>query len=128
LIAAEILRDVDEHLLLYSGDPKARKQYLRQLEEELKAQFKAELEHLTISQGQALVKLINRETGKPCFHIIKELTGAFGAVVGQVLAVGVQDCLKGVYEATGRDQDKEVIVRDIEAQSGYGHRKAMARD
>ncbi len=128
LIAAEILRDVDEHLLLYSEDPKARKQYLRQLEEELKAQFKGELENLTISQGQVLVKLINRETGKPCFHIIKELKGGFSAVVWQSLALLFQNNLKREYDPTGKDQDIEKIVLEIEAQIGYGYRKPISRD
>lgn len=126
--AAKILRDVDEQLLLYTEDRKAQKAYLRSLEQELKAEFKGELENLTISQGQVLVKLINRETGKPCFHIIKELKGGFSAVIWQSLALLFQNNLKKEYDPHGADQEIEKIVLEIEAQTGYGFRKPLGKE
>lgn len=123
VIAAEILKGVDEHLLLYSENDKARKEYLRNLESQLKSEFKGELENLTISQGQVLVKLINRQTGKPCFHIIKELKGGFSAVIWQSLALLFQNNLKREYDPWGQDEDIEKIVLEIESNASYGFQR-----
>ena len=42
----------------------AKKQYARNKELELNREFKDELTNLTITQGQLLVKLISRQTGR----------------------------------------------------------------
>ena len=114
VIAAEILKDVDVRLAEIT-DKKERKAYMKGLEKELNRRFKGELEDLTISQGQVLVKLINRQTGKNCFAIIRELKGGFSAVVWQSLALLFNNNLKKEYDPKGRDADIEAIVQQLEA-------------
>lgn len=122
IVAAEVLKDVDVNLEKYKDDKKKRKEYLNSVEKELNRRFKGELEDFTITQGQILVKLINRQTGKNCFGIIKELKGGFSAVVWQSLALLFNNNLKREYDPEDRDKDIEAIVAELEANIYYKYR------
>jgi hypothetical protein len=116
--AAELLKNVDTDLDKLDGR-RDRKEYLKSVEKELNKRFKGELEDLTITQGQILVRLIDRQTGKNCYSIIKEVKGGFSAVVWQSVALIFSNNLKREYDPTDRDKDIEDVVRELEA-SNYG--------
>lgn len=118
VIAAGVLKDVDEQLAKIP-DKKAQKAYMKSVEKELKKRFKGELEDMTISQGQVLVKLINRQSGRNVFGIIKEVKGGFNAVVYQSVALLFSNNLKREYDPTGNDRDIEAIVQELEAVNYY---------
>jgi hypothetical protein len=118
VIAAGVLKDVNANVAMMP-DKKARKTYMKSVERELKAKFKGELENLSISQGQVLVKLINRQTGQNCFSIIKEVKGGFNAVVWQSIALLFSNNLKREYDPAGDDRDMEAIVKELEANNYY---------
>jgi hypothetical protein len=114
--AAEILKDVDGNLEKLP-DKKARKVYLKTIEKRLNQRFKGELEDLTIQQGQILVRLIDRQTGKNCFSLIQELKGGFSAVIWQSVALLFSNNLKREYDPADRDRDIEQIVKELEAMN-----------
>lgn len=118
VIAAGVLKDVNEKLAMIPEE-KAKKAYMKSIERELKAKFKGDLENLTISQGQVLVKLINRQTGRNCYSIIKEVKGGFNAVVYQSVALLFSNNLKKAYDPEGDDRDIESVVRELEAANYY---------
>ena len=118
VIAAGVLKDVYSNLE-YIPDPKAKKAYMKSIEKELKSKFKGQLEDMTISQGQVLVKLINRQTGRNCYSIIKEVKGGFNAVIYQSVALLFNNNLKRAYDPNGDDRDIENIVRELEAANYY---------
>ena len=118
VIAAGVLKDVYGYLELIP-EKKDRKKYMKLVEKDLKSKFKGELENLTISQGQVLVKLINRQTGRNCYSIIKEVKGGFNAVVYQSVALLFNNNLKKAYDPTGDDKDIEMIVRELETINYY---------
>lgn len=122
IIAAEVLKDVDVNLAKYEDDRRKRKEYLKSVEKELNRRFKGELENMTISQGQLLVKLINRQTGKNCYGIIKELKGGFSAVVWQSVALIFNNSLKREYDPYDRDKEIESIVVELEANYYYKYK------
>ncbi|OSZ78761.1 hypothetical protein CAP35_11085 [Chitinophagaceae bacterium IBVUCB1] len=122
IVAAEVLKDVDVNLEKYKDDKKKRKEYLKKVEKELNRRFKGELEELTITQGQLLVKLINRQTGKNCYGIIRELKGGFSAVVWQSVALIFSNNLKREYDPEDRDKEIETIVTDLEANYYYKYK------
>lgn len=122
IMAAEVLKDIDTNLVQLSEDRKERKAYLHSLEKELNKKFKGELENLTITQGQILVKLINRQTGKNCYSIIRELKGGFSAVIWQSLALLFSNNLKREYDPYDRDKEIEAIVADLEANYYYNYK------
>lgn len=119
VIAADVLKDVDSNLLAIGEDDKARNAYLKSIEVELKSRFKGELEDMTVSQGHVLVKLIDRQTGKSCYHIVKELKGGFSAVVMQGVARLFSHNLKADYDPLGDEKEMEEIVRELEANYRY---------
>jgi hypothetical protein len=122
IAAAEILKDVDKNLEQIGDDKKKRRQYLNTVESKLNKRFKGELENLTITQGQILVKLINRQTGKNCYHIIRELKGGFSAVIWQSVAVLFSNSLKREYDPYERDKEVEAIVAELEANYYYQYK------
>jgi hypothetical protein len=120
--AADVLKDVDVTLAKYEDDRHKRKEYLKSLERELNKRFKGELENLTINQGQLLVRLIDRQTGKNCYSIIKELKGGFSAVVWQSLGLLFGNNLRREYDPYDRDKDIEAIVSELEANYYYRYK------
>ncbi|MBS1589305.1 MAG: DUF4294 domain-containing protein [Bacteroidetes bacterium] len=122
VIAAGVLKDVYAYME-HIPDEKAKKQYMKSVEKDLKAKFKGELENMTISQGQVLVKLINRQTGRNCYSIIKEVKGGFNAVIYQSVALLFNNNLKKAYDPTGDDKDMEQIVRELEATNYYRYQQ-----
>jgi len=114
LIAAELIKNVDDTLDKFDSRHE-RKAYLKTLEKEMNKRFKGELVDMSMEQGQILVKLIDRQTGKNCFHIIKELKGGFNALIWQSVALVFNNNLKREYDPYDRDKDIETIVQEIEA-------------
>jgi hypothetical protein len=113
--AAIVLQDVDSMLsTLQSKD--AKRMYKHRKEDDLKRQFKGELEDLTIDQGKILIKLIARETGKPCYTIVKDLKGGFNAGIWQTVAIIFSHNLRNTYDAQGEDSAIETIVQEILAK------------
>lgn len=124
VMAAGILKDADVELERLPNK-RARKDYIKAKERELKGKFKGELENLSVTQGQILVKLINRQTGKNCYSILREMKGGFNAVIYQSVALLFSNNLKREYEPEGRDRDMEAIVKEIEAYNYYRYQQAQ---
>ncbi len=122
-IAGEMLEDFDDTLKTFTSDRK-RQKYLKEVEEQLKAEFGGELKKLTIKQGIILVKLIDRETGNTSYDLIKQLRGSFSAFIWQSLARLFGSNLKLEYDPYGEDRYIEDIVRRIESgQLSYKKRE-----
>ncbi len=122
IAAADILKDVDGNLDKIGDDKQKRKEYLKTVEKKLNSRFKGELENLTITQGQILVRLIDRQTGKNCYNIIRELKGGFSAVVWQSVGLIFGNNLRREYDPSDRDKDIEEIVADLEANNYYQYK------
>lgn len=93
---------------------KEQRQLYKKAEDELKAEFGEELKGLTFSQGRILLKLVDRETGTPTYHIVKELRGSFVAFFWQNLSRLFGYNLKENYDPEGKDKEIETIVLMIE--------------
>lgn len=63
----------------YIHNKSQRKKYIKKRQSDLASQFESQLKDMSLSRGQILLKLINRETKKTSFEIIKELRGGFNA-------------------------------------------------
>ncbi len=91
-----------------------RKDYVKKIEKELFETYEKEIRSMTISQGRILIKLIDRETGKSSFDIIKEFKGGFSAFFWQGIAHLFGNNLKSEYDAAREDQMIEYIIWQIE--------------
>lgn len=103
-----------ERDLAITSDRKLQKRLVKQCDEEIKKMFNTEIKELTITQGQILTKLINREVGRTTYDIVKETKGGFAAFSYQLIARVVGHNLKSTYSLT-EDRDIESII----VNSGY---------
>jgi len=101
-------------ILLRTPDEKEQRKILKRAEQELKDEFGEDLKKLTFSQGQILIKLIDRETGNCSFDLVKELRGGFTAFFYQAFARIFGYNLKEKYDPKGEDSLIELIVMMIE--------------
>ncbi len=124
LMASEILKDVDKNMARLM-DKKDQKEYMKGIERQMSHRFKGELQNLSINQGQILVKLISRQTGRSCFSIIKEVKGGFNAFLWQGVALVFSNNLKHNYDPNDDDRDIESIVSDLETQNYYRYQAQM---
>ncbi|MBN1158348.1 MAG: DUF4294 domain-containing protein [Bacteroidales bacterium] len=109
LIAGEMFREVEKDLAGMNTE-KERKEYIKQVEKDLKDRFEGELTKLTITQGRILIKLVDRETRHTSYDLVKELRGSFQAFFWQAIARIFGSNLKSRYDPAGEDYLIEEII------------------
>jgi len=77
-LAAERLTTLNERLASIKRKSD-RKRYTKLIQKYIEGEFSAELKKLTRTEGQILVKLIHRQTGKTTFALVKELRSGWRA-------------------------------------------------
>ncbi|MGY4384905.1 hypothetical protein ACVWYN_001939 [Pedobacter sp. UYP24] len=90
-------------------DKKEQNKFVKQCDKEIKDMFNREIKELTITQGQILTKLIDRELGRTTYDIVKETKGGITAFLYQSVARVVGHNLKSTYDAK-EDRDIESII------------------
>jgi hypothetical protein len=113
-IAGVELKKLDDHLATLENE-KEQKAYVEEAEEAIMSEFEKEVKRLTVSQGIILVKLIDRETGRTSYQVIKDLKGGFTAFFWQGIARLFGNNLKAEYDPVDKDRVIEDIVLGIEA-------------
>lgn len=98
-----------ERDLALTTEKKEQKKLVKQCDKEIKEMFNREIKELTITQGQILTKLIDRELGRTTYDIIKETKGGVTAFLYQSVARVVGHNLKSTYSPQ-EDRDIESII------------------
>jgi len=83
---------------------------LKECERKLIAEFESDIKNLTYSQGQILLKLIDRESGKTSYEILKQFRGSTTAFMWQSVARLFGNNLKSEYDPEKDDKQIESIV------------------
>jgi len=91
-----------------------RRKLMKQLEKELLDKHMDELKKWSISDGRILLKLINRETDRTPYSLIKDFRGGFSATFWQGIAKLFKNDLKEGYDPDEEDKVLEEIVTLIE--------------
>lgn len=107
------VNEINEYLNTINNSKILEKEKDR-LEKELRAQYEKDIRNLTRSQGKILIKLINRETQKTSFNLIKDYRGGFLTSLYQGIAKIFGLDLKDTYDPNGKDRNIEIIVTLIE--------------
>lgn len=94
-----------------------RRKLMKKLEKELLAEHKEDLVKWSITDGRILLKLINRETERTPYSLLKDFRGDFSAVFWQGIARLFKNNLKSGYDPDEEDRILEEIVTLIE--QGY---------
>lgn len=88
----------------------ARSRYVRVMNDKLREQFESQLRSLTYSEGRLLMKLIDRETGRSTYEIIKTYKGGLNAAFFQGVARMFGSNLKKRYDPRGKDAMLEELL------------------
>jgi hypothetical protein len=115
-IAVKMFREIDETTKDMSK--KNRRKYIRSKEKEIKTNFEDKLATLNVTQGKLLVKLINRQLDKNCYHIVRELKNPITAAYYQSVAKLNGINLNENYEPS-ENKDLEMVMRTL------GYRKDL---
>lgn len=111
--ARELLAEYEpQYNAMESG--KERRKLMKKLEKDLLDEHKDELKKWSISDGRILLKLINRETERTPYSLIKDFRGGFSATFWQGIAKLFRNDLKAGYDPEEEDKILEEIVTLIE--------------
>lgn len=93
---------------------KARQKHLEKMENYLYSAYKPKMSQLTRSQGQLLMKLVDRETNTSSYHIVEAFMGSFKAVSYNLFASLFGNNLKKRYDPYGADRITERVCVLVE--------------
>lgn len=105
--------------LVFTSDRREQRRLIRAYETEIKDMFNREIKNLTISQGEILIKLIDRQTGSSSFEVVKDLRGGVSAFFYQSIAKVFGHNLRNKYSPE-EDFEIENIIRSLEQSPNYG--------
>ncbi|MEM5540035.1 DUF4294 domain-containing protein [Olleya sp. AS48] len=88
-----------------------KKKYAKKVQKYIEEEFSEELKKLTRTEGQILVKLIHRQTGKTTFNLIKELRSGWRAFWFNSTAYLFNISLKREYDPENVEED--YLIEDI---------------
>jgi hypothetical protein len=89
----------------------ARRRYTRRVQKYIEEEFSEKLKKLTRTEGQILVKLIHRQTGRTAFELVKELRTGWRAFWYNTTANMFDITLKEEYKPF--DVKEDYLIEDI---------------
>ncbi len=113
-IVGKTLEEANNDLIKLPDD-KSRREYLKNLEKQVKKKYEGDLREMTFSQGKMLIKLINRETSYTSYDLIKIYRGAFVASFWQGIARLFRTDLKMQYDAKNKEKIIERVILLVES-------------
>ncbi len=109
-LAAERLEELTKELEEIKKTRK-KKKHAKKAQKYIEEKFSAELKKLTKTEGQILVKLINRQTGRTAFDLIKELRSGWRAFWFNNTASLFSISLKKEFDPENEKED--YLIEDI---------------
>ncbi len=116
-VEAKILLAKYEPQYYALNSQRERRKLMKNLEKELLDKHMEELKKWSISDGKILLKLIDRETDRTAYSLIRDFRGEVSAVFWQGIARLFKNNLKDEFDPDNEDKILDEIVRKIE--SGY---------
>ncbi len=96
-------------------DDKARRKWWRRFERQLFKKYEKDFRDMYASQGMMLMKLMDRETDKTSYELIKQYKGKAAANFWQFVAKLFRNDLKEEYDADDKDKIIERVINLVEA-------------
>lgn len=96
-------------------DKKSQRKWWKQYEKQLFKKYEQDFRHMTASQGQMLMKLMDRESDRTSYEIIQQYRGTFSANFWQFVAKLFKNDLKEGYDAADKDRIVERVINLVEA-------------
>lgn len=96
-------------------DKKSRKKWWKTYEKYLYKKYEKDFRGMYASQGMMLMKLMDRETDRTSYELIKEYKGKAAANFWQFVAKLFKNDLKEEYNAEDKDRITERVINLVEA-------------
>ncbi len=96
-------------------DPKDRRKWWRSFERQLFKKYEKDLRGMYASQGRMLMLLLDRETDRTSYELIKQYKGKAAANWWQFIAKLFKNDLKEEYEPTDKDRIIERVINLVES-------------
>ena len=109
-MASERLITMTERLKTIEKKSERRK-YTKRIQKYIEEEFSEKLKKLTRTEGQILVKLIHRQTGRTAFNLVKELRTGWRAFWYNTTANMFNISLKEEYQPF--DMKEDYLIEDI---------------
>jgi len=109
-LAAERLVELNDSLH-HIKKKRHQKRYTKKVQKYIEGEFAEELKKLTRTEGQILVKLIHRQTGKTAFTLVKSLRSGWRAFWYQTTAKAFKINLKREFRPT--EEHEDYLIEDI---------------
>lgn len=129
--AIKIFREMEEETKHLSK--RKRKKHIKQLQKELEEEFEDPLKNLTRTQGQIMVKMIEKELNTPMYSLLKDLKGGFNAMYWGTFSRFYGYRLKHGYER-GEDRVLDAVLDDfdisyrVDRKKYYDNKSKKKRD
>ena len=96
-------------------DQKARRKWWRKFERHLFKKYEKDFRGMYASQGRMLMLLLDRETDRTSYDLIRQYKGKTAANFWQFVAKLFKNDLKEEYDATDKDRITERVINLVEA-------------
>ena len=96
-------------------DKKEQKKWWRKFERQLFKKYEKDFRGMYASQGRMLMILLDRETDRTSYDLIKQYKGKAAANWWQFIAKLFKNDLKEEYDATDKDRITERVINLVEA-------------
>ena len=96
-------------------DKKEQKKWWRKFERQLFKKYEKDFRGMYASQGRMLMILLDRETDRTSYELIKQYKGKAAANWWQFVAKLFRNDLKEEYDATDKDKITERVINLVEA-------------
>jgi len=94
---------------------KARRKWWRKFERHLFKKYEKDFRGMYASQGRMLMLLLDRETDRTSYELIKQYKGKTAANFWQFIAKLFRNDLKEEYDASDKDRITERVINLVEA-------------
>ncbi len=125
-MAADRLDSLSKRLELLTRK-RDRRRYTKRIQKYIEGEFSDELKKMTRTEGQILVKLIHRQTGRTTFELVKELRSGWRAFWYNTTASMFDISLKREFDPLNEKEDyliEDILQRNF--QSGVLERQKPA--
>ena len=110
-LALKLVKATDSTFQANKMSRRQKERYVNKLQRKILVSYTSTARHMTISQGQLLMKLIDREVGKSSYELIKLYKNGLAAGFWQGLAKFFGTDMKKHYDPTGEDKDTEELIQ-----------------
>lgn len=110
LVAKDIVRQADSTIVAEKLKYVSKERYVNAIVKDLFNAFESPLKNMTVTQGQLMMILIDRECGVCPYDIIKNFKNGYAAGFWQGVSKMFGNSLKKHYDPTGEDAATEELV------------------